>query len=232
MCLRLKTSTKSIFIVLVSASLLAIILLYNNKIDDKRLQDNFINITNNPDYKEALKIDKFPVYKQSYSWSCGPTTISMVCTYLKEPKNEKQVLYINKITNRKSGMLPKTFERYLRNSLQKYNVEMISNIPDSEIIRTMYNQLKQGLPVPIYFSTLNYWDKPNYDTHYSAAIGIDLVKGTVTIANAYGFEEEVNVNDFLASLKYDNYKNKPLAFRLATLVGVIKENNIYILSKN
>lgn len=231
MCLRLKIFTKSMLIVLSTVLLLAIILLFRSKMDDNRLRDNFDNITNNSDYVEVLKLDNFPVCNQLYSWSCGPATISMVYTYLKVPKNEKQILDENRLTNRNSGMFPTTFEKYLRDSLQGYYVELRNDISDSEIIKTVYSQLKQEIPVPIYFSTVNNWDKPNYDTHYSALIGIDLKKGTITISNAYGFEEEVNVNDFLASLKYDNYKNKPLAFWLATTVGVIKKNNIYVLSR-
>lgn len=223
---------KSISIIIASILLLAIILIIYNEIDDKRLRDNFGSIAVSSEYNVPLKLDKFPVYKQCNSWSCGPTTIRMVYDYLKGLGNEKQALDESIFADRNGGMFPGTFEQFLRDCLPGYNVELSNCIPDSEVVKIVYSQLKQGMPVPVYFSTVNEWDKPNYDTHYSVVIGIDLKKDIITIANAYGFEEEVSVSEFLGSLKYDNYKNEPLPFRLATMIGIVRKNNIYVLRKD
>lgn len=229
--LKFKTTWIRAFIVIAVVLLFVIIVIFYNTMNDKRLQDNVSSISHSPDYSAPLKLDRFPIYKQPNSWSCGPTTIRMVLAYLSEHRSNKQSMDESILTNRNSGMLPKTFEKYLRTFLKGYDVEFRNNIPDSELLKTIYGQLKKGLPVPIYFSTVNDWDKPNYDTHYSAVIGINFEKKEVTIANAYGYEEEVRLNDFLGSLKYSNYKNRPLSFQLATMAGIIKKNNIYIIEK-
>jgi hypothetical protein len=217
------------FLFFIVVAIVLLVMLFYNKINDKRLQDGgspSLNMAYDP-----VLLDGFRIYKQPNSWSCGPTTIKMVAAYIYENTKVNQNYNETLLANRKSGMLPKTFEKYLGECLIGYDVELRCNISDSILLKSIYGQLKKGLPVPVYFSTINQWDKPNYDTHYSVVIGLDFKKESVTIANAYGFKEEVGLNDFLESLKYENYKNEPLGFRLATMTGIIKKNNIYIIKK-
>lgn len=183
-------------------------------------------------YKESenIKLKNFPVRIQQYSYSCGPTTISMVYSYLESPKSEQQVEEDNGLITREKGMLPGTFLKYLSSSLTNYNVILTNDIPDTEVLKLVYDQISHGFPVPIYFSTINDWDIPNYDTHYSAIVGIDIGKCTVCISNAYGYEEEISFEELFNRLKYYNYKNKPFFFRLAQSLQIIKQNNIYIIA--
>jgi uncharacterized protein YvpB len=157
--------------------------------------------------------------------------MSVIYSYLEKKITEEELLQELGLENRKRGMLPSTFLKYLRLSLKEYNITLKSNIPDTEVLKLIYSQLEKGVPVPVYFSTINDWDKPNYDTHYSAVTGIDMKNDKIVIANAYGFREEVKIRDFLGSLKYRNYKDKPMYLTLSIFFGVIKKNNIYIVNK-
>jgi hypothetical protein len=213
-----------------AALLLAIILIYNGVVG-MRMKDDIKFLSRDTEYSKPVKLEKFTVYSQQYSWSCGPTTISMVYTYLIGAKNEMSVLEENRLIDRKRGMQPLTFRKYLKDTLKGYDVELKNNITDSQVIKIIYGQLSRGIPVPVYFSTINDWDRPHYDTHYSAVTGIDLNDNTVIIANAYGYEEKININDFLTGLKYENYKDEPAMFKLATMLGIIKKNNIYVLTR-
>jgi hypothetical protein len=87
------------------------------------------------------------------------------------------------------------------------------------------------LPVPIYFSTENAWDIPNYDTHYSVITGYDYEEQLFLIANAYGFSQQMPASELLSSIKFEDYENPPLDFRLGRLLGIIKPGNLFLISR-
>lgn len=180
-----------------------------------------------------LLLDDFPVYKQAYANSCSPTTISMVYSYLVKPISEQELADKLGFSLGRSGILPDQFSEGLESVLidYGYQVEHQVNISDDVFLEQVYLKLKQGIPVPIYFSTVNEWDKPNYDTHYSVIIGVRPQKHEVVIANAYGFLEEMPISDLLHAVKYENYHNPPFDFRLGLFVGVINMNNMFLIQK-
>jgi hypothetical protein len=191
------------------------------------------NFFANPAYQANVLLENFPVYKQVYANSCGPTTISMIYSYLVNPISEQGLADQLNFPLGKSGMLPTQFFDKLQSALGKsgYHVEYQVNIPDADFLGHVYTQLQHGIPVPIYFSTVNAWDRPNYDTHYSAIIGMRPQQRMVVIANAYGFLEEMPVDDLLLAIKYNNYRDAPIDFRLGLFAGVINKNNLYIIQK-
>lgn len=208
-----------------------ILFVFNNYRLTKEISTDINQVVNDRIYDEAIELKDFPIHRQLHSYSCGPTTMSMVYSYLEEPVSEEELSKELNLENRKKGMLPNTFLKYIRLSLKNYDVELANNISDIAVLKLIYNQLERGIPVPAYFSTVNDWDKPNYDTHYSTVIGIDMKNNKIIIANAYGFREEVKIKDFLDSLKYENYDKKPIYLTLSTFFGIIKKNNIYIINK-
>ena len=187
----------------------------------------------NPAYQTDLMLENFPIYKQAYANSCGPTTISMLYSYLVEPISEQGLADKLGVSLGKSGMLPTKFYNKLQSALEEagYHVEHHVNVADSAFLEQIYLQLKQGIPVPIYFSTVNAWDKPNFDTHYSVIIGIRPQNRQVVIANAYGFLEEMLISDLLIAVKYNNFRNAPVDFRLGLFVGLINQNNLFVIQK-
>ena len=197
------------------------------------LTDPAAAFLSNPADQADLLLENFPVYEQAYANSCGPTTISMVYSYLVEPISEQELADQLDLALGQSGMLPAQFSDRLQSALggHGYRVEHQVNSTDAAFLEQTYRQLEHGIPVPIYFSTLNAWDKPNYDTHYSVITGMRPQKHEVIIANAYGFVEEMPISDLLAALKYNNFHNAPIVFRLGLFTGVINLNNLFIIQK-
>jgi uncharacterized protein YvpB len=222
---------KIISFIMGTLCIIFILYLFNNYRIDKRIADDIESITRDKKYEKTIELKDLPIYSQLYDYSCGPTTMSMVYSYLERPKAEKELQSELSLESRKKGMLPKTFLKYIRLSLKEYDITLENNISDTEVLKLIYSQLEKGIPVPIYFSTINDWDKRNYDTHYSAVTGISMKDDKIVISNAYGFREEVKMKDFLNSLKYENFKNKPLYLTISTFFGVIKKNNIYVINK-
>jgi hypothetical protein len=184
-------------------------------------------------YQKDLLLENFPVYKQAYANSCGPTTISMIYSYLIEPISEQGLADKLGFSLGQSGMLPAQFYHRLNAALEEngFRVKHQVNISDATFLERTSAQLQQGIPVPIYFSTINAWDKPNYDTHYSVIIGIRPEKREVVIANAYGFLEEMPISDLLNAIKFRNFYHAPLDFRAGLFVGFINKNNLFAIQK-
>lgn len=192
-----------------------------------------VTFLSHPAYQKDLLLENFPIYKQVYANSCGPTTVSMVYSYLVEPISERALAEKLGISLGESGRLPDQFANELQMALagNGYRVKHQTNIRDEMFLEQIYEQLQHNIPVPIYFSTVNAWDKPNYDTHYSVIIGIKPQERKVLVANAYGYLEEMLIEDLLEAIKYKNYQNAPSYFRLGVFLGRIDKNNIYIIEK-
>jgi hypothetical protein len=184
-----------------------------------------------PAHQTDLLIIGFPVYKQNYANSCGPTTIAMIYSWLVEPVTEAEITERLGRTPGKKGMLPGEFSRALHSVLldRGFKVQNLTNVSEYYFLNTVYDQLKTGMPVPIYFSTENDWDKPNFDTHYSVIIGYDSENQQFSIANAYGFTQELSAVELLRAISFVNYKHPPLEFKLGRLFGLIKPRNLYLL---
>jgi len=199
----------------------------------KNLSVSTDDFFSNSDNQASLQLADFPIHTQEFANSCGPATISMLYSWLVNPISEAQLTeQSNRIPGQK-GMFPVEFAKALQQALtsQGFTLQHLKNVPDDQMLQAIYAQLQAGLPVPIYFSTQNAWNLPNYDTHYSVITGINPAERSLTIANAYGFEENISIDDFLLSTKYDNFENPPFEFLLGRFFGVIKRNNLYLLSK-
>jgi hypothetical protein len=197
------------------------------------LSDSPADFYSNSIYQKDVLLENFPIYQQAYANSCGPTTISMAYSYLVEPISEQELADKIGFALGQSGMLPTRFYQALNSALGEYGfqVEHQDNITNTKFLERAYLQLNQGVPVPIYFSTINDWNKPNYDTHYSLIIGMRPQKNEVVIANAYGFLVEMPISELLRDIKYDNFLNAPFDFRVGLFVGLINRNNLFLIVK-
>lgn len=196
---------------------------------ERDLADDLAPFYNNAAYQADRLLEDFPLHKQTYANSCGPATVSMLYAYLVEPVSEQEFAKQFAIPLGKRGMLPRQFAGLLQVALADYAVSHQAAVRDAALLEQIYQQLQGGIPVPIYFSTVNAWDRPNFDTHYSVVIGIRPQQQTVVIANAYGFLEEMTISELLRALKYHNYQHAPLAFRIGQFFGVIRPNNLFLI---
>ena len=63
--------------------------------------------------------------------------------------------------------------------------------------------------------------------HYSLLVGMDIPNDKITVANPYGYVEELSVDEFLQRTSFEAYENMPFYFKLAFAVGMFEKNTIF-----
>ena len=69
------------------------------------------------------------------------------------------------------------------------------------------------------------------DSHYSLLTGMDIPNNMVTVANPYGYIEEISVDDFLQRTSFEAFENMPFYFKLAFAVGIFEKNIIFTVER-
>jgi hypothetical protein len=228
-----RTNRNLVFGAIIALPLLILLLAVRLIVIDAALTDSPAAFLTNSEFQKDVLLENFPVHKQSYANSCGPTTISMAYSYLVNPITEKELAGKLGFSLGERGMLPTQFTKTLNSALGEYGyrVEHQANISNAELLERTYFQLQQGIPVPIYFSTINAWNKPKYDSHYSLIVGMHPGKNEVIIANAYGFLEDMPISELLRDVKFENFLDAPFDFRVGLFFGVINKNNLFIIEQ-
>ena len=67
----------------------------------------------------------------------------------------------------------------------------------------MYDNLAAGIPVPFEWAA-KYGD--DWTLHYSLLVGMDIPNNKITIANPYGYIEEITVEDLLSRTSFEAYE--------------------------
>ena len=176
-----------------------------------------------------IKLKNFPLYKQQTPYTCGYASISMISSFLGKPIKEGEIPK-GPLFNTVKGLPPWEFVKIFEKCLPDYSVRLKS--PDRKKIPEMiFEQIKNDLPVPVIFSTIDDFDKPHMNMHYSVITGIDKEKTKVILVNPFGYEETMKMGELLDKMAYNNYPHKPLRVRFVLLLGVLKINNIFIIKK-
>jgi hypothetical protein len=170
---------------------------------------------------------------QHYPYSCSLAAMSVVGQYLAAATDEDVIRKELRLENRNKGMLPGEFLEYSNELFNKYGyrVSLENKKTPDEIFKAIIASLERRLPVIMYYSTINAWDRKNYDTHYSVIYGVNTVARTVKVSNAYGFLEELTFEEFLAGLNFSNYNGEPFVHVLGRVFGIIGKNNLFIITK-
>ena len=63
---------------------------------------------------------------------------------------------------------------------------------------------------------------------YSLVTGLDIPGGKVTVANPYGYMEELTLDEFLKRTRFDAYENMPLFLKLDFAFGVFEKNTVFV----
>lgn len=198
---------------------------------EKKIQDDYQHVLNSH-VGEVFELEEFPILKQKYVSSCS---IAMICSlkgYYGEIIDEDTFMENYNIHINKTGMSPKDVQRYLQHSFSDSNVEIKENINDSEVLRTIVNQLEKGIPIPIFYSTVDITNMTRFGTHYSTVIGINMDEKLIKIANVYGYVQELSIEEFLQCLKHSSEEMKTNnIIKLAKGLGVIKNNTLYVINR-
>jgi hypothetical protein len=201
------------------------------KIIENKIHDDYAGILASHQ-GEKYRISDFPVMDQQYYYSCSIATICSLLNYYGNEVTEDEFMEKNGIGLNMVGMSPEDFYKYLRPAIENFDVKMDVNIKDSDVVKAVINQLKNNTPVPLFYSTIDVTNMTRFGTHYSNIIGIDIDKNEVEIANVYGYNEVISVEELLSQLKHkDETMKTDWMINAAKSMGIIKNNTIYILEK-
>ncbi|HWI65096.1 MAG TPA: C39 family peptidase [Symbiobacteriaceae bacterium] len=178
---------------------------------------------------KVVRVDGVKLQAQPDPYTCGITTISVMASFFGKQDVTPQALIAKHSLG--GGMTTAQFGELLAQELPGYTVGYRGKGNDSVMIQELHAQLKQGIPVPVFFGAPNPHNQPYYDFHASIVTGLDLAAGQVEIANVYGYQEKLSLVDFLNRMAYRDTKNYPLVQRGVLKFGLMEKNVLYLVHR-
>ena len=110
-----------------------------------------------------------------------------------------------------------------------YKTTMHKNLTDSELLTEVHRSLEAGVPVPIEWAAKS---GQEWTLHYSLVAGMDARGDKVTVANPYGYVEELSLAEFLSRTSFEAYDDMPLFLKLGFAFGIFEQNTVFIPSRS
>lgn len=187
----------------------------------KAILDDCSDIHNNKKYQTPVYVDGIDVITQDVS--CGYAVIEMFSTWTGKSITEESLYteYGKVVTSTGN-----TFCEEMNKRFPEYTISIHKYFSNTELIDEVYDSLSKGIPVPFEWAAL-YEDE--WTLHYSLIVGADIPDDKITIANPYGYYEELSVNDFLDRTSFEAYENMPLYLKLGFAFGIFEKNTIILV---
>ena len=106
-----------------------------------------------------------------------------------------------------------------------YKTTMRKNLTDMELLRAVHSSLEVGVPVPFEWAAKS---GDEWTLHYSIVTGMDLQGDRVTVANPYGYVEELPIGEFLSRTSFEAYEDMPLFLKLGFAFGIFEQNTVFV----
>ncbi|MBO4887198.1 MAG: C39 family peptidase [Firmicutes bacterium] len=213
---RILTIFAALVIVLVLTGAVAMAIL---QMRTKSVLDDYSSVYQNEKYQTPIMIEGVDVIKQDVS--CGYAVIEMFSRWNGGQVSEQSLYdqYGKVVTS--TG---KAFCAEMNKQFPEYTTTMCKYLKNTELIDQIYENLSDGIPVPIEWAAL-YDDQ--WTLHYSLVIGADIPGDKIMIANPYGYYEEVSVAEFLNRTSFEAYEDMPLFLKLGFAFGIFEKNSIF-----
>lgn len=203
------------------ASCVIVVAFISLHVRTKAILDDCSDIHNNEKYQKPVYVDGINVITQDVS--CGYAVIEMFATW--DGKNiTEQSLY-----NEYGKVVTSTgnaFCEEMNKRFPEYTTFIHKYLSNTELIDKVYDSLSRGIPVPFEWAALY---EGAWTLHYSLIVGADIPNDKITIANPYGYYEELSVNDFLERTSFEAYEDMPLFLRLGFAFGIFEKNTIFLV---
>ena len=189
------------------------------QIRTNRMMDDYSSVYENEKYQTLIMIDGVNVIKQDVS--CGYAVLEMFSSWSGHSITEKTLYdqYGKVVTS--TG---KAFCREMNKQFPEYTTTICKYLKNTELIDAVYENLSAGIPVPFEWAAL-YGD--DWTLHYSLIIGADIPADKITVANPYGYYEELTVAELLNRTSFEAYEKMPLFLRLGFAFGIFEKNTIF-----
>lgn len=187
------------------------------------INDDFSIIYAKEKYKKTVSIENIDVITQSVS--CGYAVIEMFSAWNGGDITE------DKLYDQYGKVVTSTGESFcneFNKQFPEYNTTMYKYLKNTEMIDKIYNSLENGIPVPFEWAALL---GDEWTLHYSLIIGLDIGNDTVSVANPYGYIENLSVRDFLNRTSFKAFEQMPFFYQLAFAFGIFEKNTVFIPTK-
>ena len=189
------------------------------QIRTNRMMDDYSSVYENEKYQTPVMIDGVNVIKQDVS--CGYAVLEMFSSWSGHSITEKTLYdqYGKVVTSTGNA-----FCREMNLQFPEYTTTICKYLKNTELIDAIYENLSDGIPVPVEWAAL-YGD--DWTLHYSLIIGADIPADKITVANPYGYYEELTVAELLNRTSFEAYEKMPLFLRLGFAFGIFEKNTIF-----
>ena len=185
------------------------------------LRDDWPSAVSSEEYQNPVSVDGIAVITQDVS--CGYAVLEMFAAWSGHDLTEESLYeeYGKVVTS--TG---RAFCREMNRQFPEYTTEMHRYLTDTELLEQVYGSLAGGMPVPFEWAAL-YGDV--WTLHYSLIVGMDIPNDRITVANPYGYMEELSVEEFLERTRFDAYENMPLFLKLGFAFGIFEKNTVFLV---
>ena len=215
----MKKIIRIILILLALIVLVAAGALIGLKIRTDRIRTDFSSVYENEKYRESVSAEGVEVITQDVS--CGYACIEMFSAWNGGHLTEEDLYaeYGRVVTS--TG---KKFCEEMNRRFPEYTTTIRKYLTNTELIDAAYENLAAGIPMPFEWAA-KYGDE--WTLHYSLLTGLDIPNDRVTVANPYGYTEELTLAEFLQRTSFEAYEDMPLFFRLAFAFGLFEKNTVF-----
>ncbi len=203
---------------------IAIVALGICEIRTRLMQDDYSSIYDNEKYQTPIIIENVEVITQDIS--CGYAVIEMFSAWNGGDVTEES-LY-----NQYGKVVTSTGNKFcqeMNKQFPEYKTEIHKYLKNTEFIDIMYDSLAAGMPVPFEWAAL-YGDQ--WTLHYSLIVGADIPNDKITVANSYGYYEEITVEELLSRTSFEAYEDMPLFMKMGFAIGLFEKNTIYSVKES
>ena len=190
------------------------------KIRTVRISTDFSSVYENEKYRSPVSISGIGLVKQEIS--CGYAVIEMFAKWNGNTDITEQSLfgeYGTIVTSTGNA-----FDKEMNRQFPEYTTDIHKYLKNTELIDAVYTNLANGVPVPFEWAAL-YGDE--WTLHYSLIVGMDITGDKVTIANPYGYYEEISLSEFLNRTSFEAYENMPWFLKMGFAVGIFEKNTVF-----
>ncbi len=222
----MKVLKRIIIVTVIVLAILAVIIavsLIMLQTRSNEINTDFSGIYTNEKYTGPVYIDGVDVITQDVS--CGYAVIEMFSSWCGKGITEESLYseYGRVVTS--TGQ---SFCDEMNKQFPEYKTSMHRYLKNTELIDLVYDSLSAGMPVPFEWAAQY---EGEWTLHYSLIVGADIPGDKITVANPYGYVEELSVADFLSRTTYEAYNNMPLFLKLGFAFDIFEKNTVFIVNK-
>ena len=216
---RTKALVTGILVFVGSLIVIAVAALGILQIRTSAILDDYSSVYRNEKYQTPIMIDGVNVIKQDVS--CGYAVLEMFSSWSGHSVTERSLYdqYGKVVTSTGNA-----FCEEMNKQFPEYTTTICKYLKNTELIDAVYDNLSAGIPVPFEWAAL-YGDE--WTLHYSLIIGADIPADKITVANPYGYIEELTIAELLNRTSFEAYENMPLFLRLGFAFGIFEKNTIF-----